>query len=120
MEAGKSFESLARQYSIAPSRDSGGELPWMSFKTPATEGKTGGLPVAVAQALEKPPVGAVTVDSGGRLTCHRKARCETNDRCHRSTRHRRQSVGRPSRWRRRARSRHSAEGRDHSTIADMA
>ncbi|MBJ9625888.1 peptidylprolyl isomerase, partial [Burkholderia multivorans] len=46
LKAGKSFESLARQYSIAPSRDSGGELPWMSFKTPATEGKTGGLPVA--------------------------------------------------------------------------
>ncbi|KVQ71429.1 peptidylprolyl isomerase [Burkholderia multivorans] len=63
LKAGKSFESLARQYSIAPSRDSGGELPWVSFKTPATEGKTGGLPVAVAQALEKLPVGAVTVDS---------------------------------------------------------
>ncbi|WP_175948138.1 peptidylprolyl isomerase [Burkholderia pyrrocinia] len=63
LKAGKSFEGLARQYSIAPSRDSGGELPWVSFKTPATEGKTSGLPVAIAQALEKLPVGAVTPDS---------------------------------------------------------
>lgn len=63
LKAGKSFEGLARQYSIAPSRDSGGELPWVSFKTPATEGETSGLPVAIAQALEKLPVGAVTPDS---------------------------------------------------------
>ncbi|WP_175969368.1 peptidylprolyl isomerase [Burkholderia sp. BCC0322] len=63
LKAGKSFEGLARQYSIAPSRDSGGELPWVSFKAPATEGKTSGLPVAIAQALEKLPVGAVTPDS---------------------------------------------------------
>ncbi|QVN19000.1 peptidylprolyl isomerase [Burkholderia pyrrocinia] len=63
LKAGKSFEGLARQYSIAPSRDSGGELPWVSFKTPATEGKTSGLPVAIAQVLEKLPVGAVTPES---------------------------------------------------------
>lgn len=60
LKAGKSFDSLARQYSIAPSRDAGGELPWVSFKTPAAEGKTAGLPVAIAQALEKLPAGAVT------------------------------------------------------------
>ncbi|WP_412025834.1 peptidyl-prolyl cis-trans isomerase [Burkholderia cepacia] len=63
LKAGKSFEGLARQYSIAPSRGVGGELPWTSFKTPATEGKTSGLPVAIAQALETLPVGAVTPSS---------------------------------------------------------
>ena len=52
LKAGKSFEGLARQYSMAPSRDTGGELPWVSFHTPATEGKTSGL-LPVAQALEK-------------------------------------------------------------------
>lgn len=63
LKAGKSFDGLARQYSMAPSRDSGGELPWVSFNTPAAEGKTGGLPLPVAQALEKPAVGATTKDS---------------------------------------------------------
>ncbi|UOB60231.1 peptidyl-prolyl cis-trans isomerase [Burkholderia pyrrocinia] len=63
LKAGKSFEGLARQYSIAPSRGTGGELPWTSFKAPATEGKTSGLPVAIAQTLEKLPVGAVTPSS---------------------------------------------------------
>lgn len=63
LKAGKSFDGLARQYSIAPSRDSGGELPWVSFHTPAAEGKTSGLPLPVAQALEKLTVGAATKDS---------------------------------------------------------
>ncbi|WP_256254382.1 peptidylprolyl isomerase [Burkholderia ubonensis] len=63
LKAGKPFDGLARQYSIASSRDAGGELPWVSFKTPATEGKTSGLPVAIAQALEKLPPGAVTPES---------------------------------------------------------
>ncbi|WP_175956931.1 peptidyl-prolyl cis-trans isomerase [Burkholderia sp. BCC0405] len=63
LKAGKSFEGLARQYSMAPSRDTGGELPWVSFHTPATEGKTSGLPLPVAQALEKLKVGAATSDS---------------------------------------------------------
>ncbi|MCA8036687.1 peptidyl-prolyl cis-trans isomerase [Burkholderia arboris] len=63
LKAGKSFDGLARQYSVAPSRDTGGELPWVSFNTPAAAGKTAGLPLPVAQALEKLPVGAVTKDS---------------------------------------------------------
>jgi parvulin-like peptidyl-prolyl isomerase len=63
LKAGKSFDSVARQYSVAPNRDVGGELPWVSFKTPAAEGKTAGLPVAIAHALEKLPVGAVTPES---------------------------------------------------------
>ncbi|WP_241299999.1 peptidylprolyl isomerase [Burkholderia stabilis] len=63
LKSGKSFEGLARQYSMAPSRDTGGELPWVSFHTPAAEGKTGGLPLPVAQAIEKLTVGAATKDS---------------------------------------------------------
>ncbi|EPZ89547.1 PPIC-type PPIASE domain protein [Burkholderia cepacia] len=63
LKAGKSFDGLARQYSVAPSRDTGGELPWVSFNTPAVEGRTAGLPLPVAQALEKLSVGAVTKDS---------------------------------------------------------
>ncbi|KVP74054.1 peptidylprolyl isomerase [Burkholderia ubonensis] len=63
LKSGKSFDGLARQYSIAPSRDAGGELPWVSFKTPVAEGKTSGLPVAIAQTLTKLPVGGVTPDS---------------------------------------------------------
>ncbi|MFA8358921.1 peptidyl-prolyl cis-trans isomerase [Burkholderia ubonensis] len=63
LKSGKSFDGLARQYSMAQSRDAGGELPWVSFKAPAIEGKTAGLPVVIAQALEKLPVGAVTPDS---------------------------------------------------------
>lgn len=63
LKSGKSFDGLARQYSIAPSRDAGGELPWVSFKTPATEGKTSGLPVEIAQTLTKLPVSAITPDS---------------------------------------------------------
>lgn len=34
LKAGTSFDALARQYSVAPSRDVGGELSWVSFKTP--------------------------------------------------------------------------------------
>ncbi|KWF21176.1 peptidylprolyl isomerase [Burkholderia pseudomultivorans] len=63
VKAGKPFDALARQYSIAPSRDAGGELPWVSFKTPASEGKTAGLPVPIANALEKLPVGAIAPES---------------------------------------------------------
>ncbi|RQR51440.1 peptidyl-prolyl cis-trans isomerase [Burkholderia sp. Bp9126] len=63
LKSGKSFDALARQYSIAPSRDAGGELPWVSFKTPVTEGKTSGLPVGIAQTLTKLVVGAIAPDS---------------------------------------------------------
>ncbi|NTX25727.1 peptidyl-prolyl cis-trans isomerase [Burkholderia pyrrocinia] len=63
LKSGTSFDALARQYSLAPSRDAGGELAWVSFKTPAVDGQTAGLPLAVAQALVALPVGAVTPDS---------------------------------------------------------
>ncbi|KVR38198.1 peptidylprolyl isomerase [Burkholderia ubonensis] len=63
LKSGQSFDALARQYSQAPSAAAGGELPWVSFKTPLTEGKTQGLPLAVAQAMTQLPVGGVTPQS---------------------------------------------------------
>ncbi|WP_175948629.1 foldase protein PrsA [Burkholderia pyrrocinia] len=63
LKSGQSFDALARQYSQAPSAAAGGELPWVSFKTPLTEGKTQGLPLAVAQAITQLPVGGVTPES---------------------------------------------------------
>ncbi|APA90109.2 peptidyl-prolyl cis-trans isomerase (plasmid) [Paraburkholderia sprentiae WSM5005] len=60
LKAGKAFDVLAQQYSVAPSKASGGQLPWVSFKTPVIEGKTNGLPLAVAQAITQLPVGGVT------------------------------------------------------------
>ncbi|MCA8023618.1 peptidylprolyl isomerase [Burkholderia metallica] len=63
LKAGQSFDALARQYSQAPSAAAGGELPWVSFKTPVTEGKTQGLPLAVAQAMTQLPAGGVTPQS---------------------------------------------------------
>ncbi|WP_199544591.1 peptidylprolyl isomerase [Paraburkholderia kururiensis] len=63
LKAGKPFDVLAQQYSVAPSKTNGGELPWVSFKTPLTEGQTQGLPLSVAQAITQLPVGGVTPDS---------------------------------------------------------
>lgn len=60
LKSGTAFDVLARQYSVAPSKSAGGELPWVSFKTPVTEGNTQGLPLNVAQAITTLPVGAVT------------------------------------------------------------
>src|SRR5471032_1055118 len=60
LKQGSVFDALARQYSVAPSKAAGGELAWMSFKTPVTEGQTQGLPLAVAQAITQLPAGAVT------------------------------------------------------------
>jgi parvulin-like peptidyl-prolyl isomerase len=50
---GKDFAELARQWSLAPSATRGGDLGWVSFKTPAKEGATQGLPLPLAQAVEK-------------------------------------------------------------------
>jgi len=57
---GRSFAALAQQYSIAPSARRGGELDWVSFRSPAMEGQTGGLPLALAQAVEKMKQGDVS------------------------------------------------------------
>jgi parvulin-like peptidyl-prolyl isomerase len=70
LKTGTSFDALAREYSIAPSKAQGGELPWVSFKTPVTEGNTQGLPLAVAQAITTLPAGAaskaIPVPEGGK------------------------------------------------------
>jgi len=63
LKSGQSFESLARLYSQAPTAAAGGELPWISFKMPVTEGNTQGLPLAVAQAMARLPVGGVTPEA---------------------------------------------------------
>ncbi|MDR6496621.1 parvulin-like peptidyl-prolyl isomerase [Paraburkholderia terricola] len=60
LKSGTSFDALARQYSVAPGKTAGGELPWVSFRTPLAEGKTQGLPLAVAQAITQLPAGGVT------------------------------------------------------------
>lgn len=57
---GKDFGELARQWSLAPSSTRGGELEWVSFKSPAKEGETSGLPLPIAQAVEKLPKSKVS------------------------------------------------------------
>lgn len=56
---GKDFAELARQWSLAPSATRGGELQWVSFKSPPQEGQTSGLPLSIAQAMEKLQKGKV-------------------------------------------------------------
>jgi parvulin-like peptidyl-prolyl isomerase len=57
---GKDFAELARQWSLAPSATRGGELEWVSFKSPAQEGQTSGLPLPIAAAVEKLQKGKVS------------------------------------------------------------
>ncbi|MCC7546976.1 MAG: peptidyl-prolyl cis-trans isomerase [Burkholderiales bacterium] len=57
---GKDFAEMARQWSLAPSSSRGGELEWVNFKTPAKEGNTQGLPLPLAQAVEKMQKGKVS------------------------------------------------------------
>jgi peptidyl-prolyl cis-trans isomerase C len=59
LKAGTAFDALARQYSVAASKEAGGEIAWVSFKNPVVDGKTQGLPLPVAQAITQLPVGAV-------------------------------------------------------------
>jgi peptidyl-prolyl cis-trans isomerase C len=63
LKSGASFEALAQQYSVAPSKSNGGALPWVSIKVPVTEGNTAGLPLSVAQALTEMRVGATSKQS---------------------------------------------------------
>ncbi|CAG9191929.1 Parvulin-like peptidyl-prolyl isomerase [Paraburkholderia tropica] len=58
-KAGQAFDALARQYSVAPSKANGGQMPWVSFKTPVVDGKTRGVPTEVAQAISQLQVGGV-------------------------------------------------------------
>jgi len=58
--AGDSFEALARQYSVAPSKADGGALSWVSFKEPLAEGNTHGLPLSLAQAMTQLGAGGIS------------------------------------------------------------
>ncbi|TDY88431.1 UNVERIFIED_ORG: parvulin-like peptidyl-prolyl cis-trans isomerase protein [Herbaspirillum seropedicae] len=60
LKAGADFAKLAAQYSTAANKNRGGELEWVSFKLPATEGKTQNLPLPVAQAISELVPGGVT------------------------------------------------------------
>jgi parvulin-like peptidyl-prolyl isomerase len=51
------FTQLAHDNSLLPSRDKGGETDWISFKTPAEEGRTQGLPLPLAKAIAALPAG---------------------------------------------------------------
>jgi peptidyl-prolyl cis-trans isomerase C len=67
LKSGSSFESLAQQFSIAPEKEKGGEMPWMSIKTPVTEDNPSGWPLSVVQALVDMKVGTTSnsIDVGG-------------------------------------------------------
>ncbi|MPV71581.1 peptidyl-prolyl cis-trans isomerase [Burkholderia sp. BE17] len=60
LKQGRDFAEVAREYSTAPNKMSGGEMNWVSFKTPLKEGQTQGLPLPLAQALVKLSAGGVT------------------------------------------------------------
>lgn len=51
IRAGQDFAQVARRVSRAPSAARGGELGWVSFRQPAREGRTNGVPLAVARVL---------------------------------------------------------------------
>ena len=63
LKAGQAdFSDLARRHSLLPSRDKGGEMDWISFKTPAEEGHTQGLPLPLANAVAALPAGTLPAE----------------------------------------------------------
>jgi peptidyl-prolyl cis-trans isomerase C len=60
LKKGADLAQLARQYSQGPNAAQGGELNWISFKTPITAGNTQNWPQPLAEALVKLPKGGVT------------------------------------------------------------
>ncbi|MEO8628694.1 MAG: peptidylprolyl isomerase [Betaproteobacteria bacterium] len=60
LKDGRDFADLAQKESLSPSGQRGGELDWVSFKTPPSEGQTGGLPLAIATAVAKMNKGKVS------------------------------------------------------------
>jgi parvulin-like peptidyl-prolyl isomerase len=60
IKSGTPFDAVAKQYSTAANKASGGELPWVSFKLPLEQGKTQGLPLEMAQAIVQLSAGHVT------------------------------------------------------------
>lgn len=59
-EAG--FAELARRHSLLPTRAAGGAMDWISFPLPATEGRTAGLPLAVARVAAALAPGAIAAE----------------------------------------------------------
>ncbi len=57
---GQPFAGIAQQFSVAPSARRGGEIDWVSFRSPVREGETSGLPLVVAQAVEQMKQGDVS------------------------------------------------------------
>ncbi len=62
LKAGGDFAALARQYSQGPNAAQGGQLNWVSFKTPITAGNTQNWPQPIAEALVKLPKGGVSAE----------------------------------------------------------
>jgi parvulin-like peptidyl-prolyl isomerase len=60
IKSGQDFAQVAQKTSVNPSAQQGGAISWISFKTPAEEGKTNGLPLPIAQAIEKMKAGDVS------------------------------------------------------------
>lgn len=60
LQDGKSFDAVAREYSVVPSKSSGGELPWVNLKQPVAQNETHGLPLPIAKAVVGLSVGEYT------------------------------------------------------------
>lgn len=51
LQRGDEFAQVAKAHSRAPSAPRGGELEWVSYRLPAREGHTSGVPIQIARAL---------------------------------------------------------------------
>lgn len=60
LKGGEDFAKVAQTDSLAANKDGGGAMDWVNLKTPVQEGKTGGLPFPLAQALVALPSGGVS------------------------------------------------------------
>lgn len=60
IKSGEDFGTVAQAVSLSPTKASGGQTDWISFKVPAQEGKTQNLPLPIALALVALPAGGVT------------------------------------------------------------
>lgn len=60
LHGGAAFAQVASNHSRAPSAPRGGELDWVSFRVPAREGRTSGLPIQIARALGKMKPGEIS------------------------------------------------------------